>query len=326
MLANIVPIPVLVLLALAAVAILFVVLMHWGFKAPRLGKQTTPLDKGWPHKDVRIRTEGGKSLHGWWIAAERKTEQAASSPVIVITHGWGANAEMMLPLAEPFLAQGWNVLLFDVRNHGDSDGDGPSSLPKFAADTASAVNWLRQRPKLHSGEIILVGHSVGAAAVLLTAARLSERGHDERGEAEQGGAERKEPPTAVISISSFAHPEWLMRRYLGRLPLPGWLVNLVLAYVQRVIGFRFEDIAPVNTLRRVSCPVLLVHGSSDRVIPVSDFRALKRLNPARNISELLIDGAGHDSLDHLHIHADKLTAFVSKTLRQQASSKHCRKI
>lgn len=36
-------------------------------------------------------------------------------------------------------------------------------------------------------------------------------------------------------------------------------------HVQRVIGTTFDDIAPVNTIARVRCPVLVVHGRTDTV-------------------------------------------------------------
>ena len=84
----------------------------------------------------------------------------------------------------------------------------------------------------------LLGHSVGAAAALLHASRH----HDVR---------------AVVSLSAFAHPREVMRRFMAekRVPYPvlGWYV---LRHVQRVIGVSFDDIAPLTTLARVRCPVL----------------------------------------------------------------------
>jgi hypothetical protein len=47
-------------------------------------------------------------------------------------------------------------------------------------------------------------------------------------------------------------------RLAWRLPYPviGWYV---LCHVQKLIGARFDGIAPLHTLPRVRCPVLLVH-------------------------------------------------------------------
>lgn len=40
--------------------------------------------------------------------------------------------------------------------------------------------------------------------------------------------------------------------------------------MQRVIGHRFEELSPCNSIRAVNCPVLLVHGTSDDTVPVGD--------------------------------------------------------
>ena len=109
-------------------------------------------------------------------------------------HGWGGNALFLLPLAEAFLASGLNILLVDSRNHGQSDDDGHSSLPKFAADLSSAIDWVKQQPE-HDGPITLCGHSLGGGAVLLAAADRNDI-------------------SAVISLATFAHPTNMMRRFM----------------------------------------------------------------------------------------------------------------
>ena len=60
-----------------------------------------------------------------------------------------------------------NVLLYDSRNHGKSDGDTFSSLPRFAEDLGSVIAWTKQRDP--SQKIVVLGHSIGAAAAMLAA-------------------------------------------------------------------------------------------------------------------------------------------------------------
>jgi uncharacterized protein len=219
---------------------------------------------------------------------------------VVIIHGWGANRELMLPVARPLQAAGWNVLLFDARNHGDSDPDTFSSMPRFAEDTEAAVEWLRARPGMRDAPVALLGHSVGAAAALLAASR-------------------RDDIRAVVSLSAFAHPDGMMRRWLAGRRLPffplGWYV---LRYVERVIGTRFDAIAPVNTLPRVRCPVLLVHGQDDRVIPPSDaewLHASRGDTPAR----LRLLPGDHDLSQHLEGELPELLAFLDAALREATS-------
>ncbi len=196
--------------------------------------------------------------------------------------------ELMLPLAGPFRDAGFRVLLFDARNHGGSPRDGHSSMPKFAEDTEAALNWL-DAAGLH-GPRILVGHSIGAAAVLLAASR-------------------RRDVAGVIAIAAFAHPARLMARSLRRLRLPAIVIRAILRYIEWVIGHDYDDIAPENVICRIRCPVLLAHGTADRVIPVSDMDRIASCG-RKNIRTLRVEGADHDSVDLLTANAGRLVGFA----------------
>lgn len=256
--------------------------------APRVPIACSLEEHGVTGETVTIPTRRGRRLAGWWLPGQDRG-------TVVITHGWGANRELMLPLARPLQAAGWNVLLFDARNHGESDADSFSSMPRFAEDTEAALAWLRARPGMADAPVALLGHSVGAAAVLLAASR-------------------RDDIAAVVSLSAFAHPDGMMRRWLAGKRLPfvplGWYV---LRYVEHVIGHRFEAIAPVTTLPRVRCPVLLVHGRDDTVIPPSD---AERLHASRGDTpaELRLLPGDHDLSRHIDAELPELLAFLDRTL------------
>lgn len=260
--------------------------------APRVAVTASLEAHGVVGETVTFPTRRGRTLTGWWLPGEGRG-------TVVITHGWGANRELMLPLARPLQAAGWNVLLFDARNHGDSDADTFSSMPRFAEDTEAALAWLRARPGMAEAPAALLGHSVGAAAVLLAASRRDDIG-------------------AVVSLSAFAHPDGMMRRWLAGKGLPffplGWYV---LRYVERVIGHRFDAIAPVTTLPRVRCPVLLVHGRDDRVILPEDAERLfasRGETPAR----LHLLPGDHDLSRHIEAELPELLAFLEAALAERA--------
>ena len=121
------------LLTILGIAIaLFVVplIIHqailFGFRAPRLIEQGSPEDFGLRHREIEIQTRRGRKLFAWWIPSV--TPDSAMAPTIIVLHGWGSNAEQMLPFATPFHQSGLNVLLLDARDHGRSDSDTFSSL------------------------------------------------------------------------------------------------------------------------------------------------------------------------------------------------------
>jgi len=285
-------------LTFIALPLAFIGTMYLGFKAPRIPHNGTPADLAMTFSSIKIPLENGLKLAAWKLTAS-KTPQ---TPTVLILHGWGANMQMMLPLAEPFYKAGLNCLLLDARNHGQSPDDGISSLPQFTKDCTAAIDWLRKSEGDQCGPLALLGHSVGAGAVLLAASR-------------------RDDIDAVISISSFAHPLWLMQRHLQR-PLKSLYVlrrfeGLVMFVAQKMIGHRFEDIAPMNAMCRIKCPVLLVHGTNDRVVPVADLHAIENNCPDKRPEVLLINGAGHESIEKIKQHEGDLVDFL---VRQQFSS------
>jgi pimeloyl-ACP methyl ester carboxylesterase len=259
--------------------------VHLGFRARRVREIGTPADHGLAFETVRIPTVRGRCLFGWLLPAP------GAARTVVVLHGWGSNAEQMLPIAVPLRRAGLNVLLCDARNHGRSDADTFSSLPRFAEDLGHAITWLkRQRPE-RAARIAVLGHSVGAGAALLEASR-------------------NRAVAAVVSVAAFAHPAEVTERYLGRLRLPRLATLVVIRYVEWLIAHRFAAIAPVNTVRRIACPVLLVHGRDDQTVPIEDARRIAARGRARHVRLLEIANAGHDATEQIPQYADEVLRFL----------------
>lgn len=286
-----------------------------GLRAPRLAHAQGPdarLPANQVH-EVHIPGPRGRQLFAWWVLPMQASPQtppqpppqtpsqaaAPPLPAVLVMHGWGANAAMMWPVVPPLHEAGFAVLLIDARCHGRSDDEAFTSMPRFAEDIAAGLAWLRRQPEVAGDRLALLGHSVGAAAALLHASRH----HDVR---------------AVLSLSAFAHPREVMRRWMTekRVPYPvlGWYV---LRHVQRVIGASFDDIAPLNTLPRLRCPVLLVHGRNDTVVPAGDAQRLRATSPH---AKLLLVHGDHDLRDALAPHAAALTDFLRHACAVRATA------
>lgn len=278
--------------------------LHWmllrGLRAPRL-----PHESGWANGTLgawgmtpfQVRGARGQHLAAW-LALPRTACAAQPVPVVVAVHGWGANGSTLAPMVEPLVRAGIAVVLFDAASHGDSSAEAFSSLPRFAEDLAAVLDALRGHPAIDAGRIGLLGHSVGAAAVLLHTAR-------------QGGVR------AVVSLSAFAHPREVMERWLQEHHIPRrWVGAAILEHVQEVIGERFDHIAPEHQLAHIACPVMLVHGAQDRTVPLSDAHRLRALLRS---GELLVVKGDHDLRVALAPHAEELVRFFSTHLEAMAS-------
>mgnify|MGYP003586750066 FL=1 len=263
--------------------------VHRSLAPERLIESRTPADVGLQFQEITLATENSKSLFGWFIPANR----TGRAPAVVALHGWGGNAETLLPLAGPLHEAGFALLFVDARCHGQSDEDSFASMPRFAEDLGHAIDWLKQREDIDQNAIAAIGHSVGAGAVLLSASWRNDL-------------------AAVVSIAAFTHPVAMMRRWFSAKGIPyrpaGWLM---LRYVEWVIGHRFDDIAPVNTIRRVACPTLLVHGAEDTTVPVSEAQAI-HANRSGGHVQLKVVAGSHDDFADLDRELPVLVDFLSK--------------
>ena len=267
-------------------------------RAPRLPHHSAPSALGLDAQPLRLLTADGKTLFAWFVPAPG----TAPAPAVVVMHGWGVNASFMLPVAPPLHAAGFAVLLIDARCHGDSDDEDFTSLPRFAEDIETGLDWLKQQPGVDSARLAVMGHSVGAGAALLCAARRTD-------------------VRAVVSLSAFAHPREVMLRFMAEAHIPypvlGWYV---LRHVQRVIGARFDDFAPLTSMRRIGCPVLLVHGTDDEVVPFEDARRLQAAGLQGTVQCLSVTG-GHDPTQAIEEHFPQLIEFLQRSFAAPAELK-----
>ena len=91
-----------------------------------------------PFEEIAIPTADGGSLYGWWML------NSPDAPTIILTHGWGRNIERMMAYIRKLHPQGYNLLVFDARNHGSSTlMRHPATVGTFTDDILSAVNYLR---------------------------------------------------------------------------------------------------------------------------------------------------------------------------------------
>lgn len=270
--------------------------LHRSFRVQRLPPSSRPQDLGLTAKEFRIPTARGKTLWGCLIAAP----SSGPAPAVVAMHGWGADHSSLLPLIPALNQAGMTVLLVDARNHGRSDGDTFSSMPRFAEDIGAALDWLARHAQVDQSRLAVLGHSVGGGAALLAASRRADI-------------------RAVVSLSAFDHPERVMRDYLRRLRIPyrpwGWLAC---RYVERVIGHRFDHIAPVSTVTHVRCPILIGHGAADDTVPVAAAQAIHAAAAGKSQLRIL-ENTGHDHAEDYHAIGRIVAGFLVVALAHTKS-------
>jgi len=85
-------------------------------------------------------------------------------------HGWGRNAGRLIPYIKNLQDNGFNLLAFDTRHHGNSDHDKFSSMVKFAQDISASIDFIEADPITEKDNVFLIGLSIGGAASIYAAA------------------------------------------------------------------------------------------------------------------------------------------------------------
>jgi alpha-beta hydrolase superfamily lysophospholipase len=214
------------------------------FKMPNLADPKTALDRDF--EKIEFHSADGTRLRGWWIPA-----RTPSSRTLIICHGIAANRSIFLPFVE---AGDWldaNVLMFDLRGHGESGGRTITLGYREKDDVLAAVAWVRSERSGQAKQVIGMGISLGAASLAEAAARA-------------------EPPLdAVILDSCFASTADMTRRVLSDFPRAThpWLLTLGPPLADWHAGCPMMQIRPEESLRKLRSPVLFLHSRGDPLIP-----------------------------------------------------------
>ncbi len=120
----------------------------------------TPADLGMEYEGVHFDTSDGLTLQGWYIPSHNEA-------AVILLHGIGSNRTMMLAMAEMLAEAGYGVLLFDLRAHGESDGEVVPFGGAESEDVNGAVTFLQKREDVDPKRIGVLGWSLGAQVGIL---------------------------------------------------------------------------------------------------------------------------------------------------------------
>jgi len=259
-------------LSLIGIVAFFLILnyiIHRIFYMPPVANQKSPQDFKLDFKNITLKTKHGKQIQLWDL------NPALNAPVIVGIHGWANTADSLLPLA-PYLTRSWRMVLLNTRNHGESDKESYMTLVKYREDLSRAVDYAK-RVIGADVPIILLGHSMGGAAAMYLAA------NDKR-------------VNAVMTISTFADLETVLRAGIAKHKIFNGFMKSLLTYIEFRAGEKLESLATVNNIREFKGPVLTAHGTKDEVVPFTDMNKIIKAGERDNIHEQIMKGHSHSSL------------------------------
>jgi len=186
----------------------------------------TGAELGRPFENFYIQSSDGMKLNGWFFSAASNSPRADS--VFLICHGNGGNISHRLELCSALLSTGANVVIFDYRGYGRSQGR-PSEEGTYR-DAEAAYHWLQQRG-FRGEQIIAFGESLGGAVATELALRET-----------LSGLILENTFTCIPDIGAELFP---------------WLP------VRRLASIKYDT---CGKLPRISVPVLVMHSRADELV------------------------------------------------------------
>jgi len=247
-------------------------LLYLNTHPARYHLKTTPKERKLAFSNISFTTNDHIQLKGWYLP----TQNSPQAPTIIIAHGLGASKSDFIDLAETFINNNFNVLMFDFRAHGDSSGRATSLGLKEQQDITAAVDYIYTRTASTNKKIGLYGFSLGGAAGILTAAR------DTRIRAIVADT----PFSSLKNISA----DIIKRTY--HLP-SGLFIPIANLFYRISFGDWMDRVSPLTAIKKISPrPVFLISSNIDAMTPV--YHAERLLNAAAAPKKLwVIQGAYH---------------------------------
>ncbi len=208
-----------------------------------------------------------------WFLPGNGRSAESTGPAVMHFHG---NAELIdhnFDRAQRYADEGVSVLLMEYRGYGRSEGS--PSQRAIVEDAVRFREWLKERPEVDPQRVIYHGRSLGGGV----AAQLAST-HE---------------PAALILESTFTS----VASFASKFFMPEWIVRH---------PFRTDRVLPT-----LDCPVLLLHGTDDTIIPPSHSERLAELSP--NAKLVLLDGGHNDFPRDVGAYWDTVITYVQMSSR-----------
>ena len=225
-------------------------------------------------EEVWFTAADGMKLNGWFLHASKQS----SIGTVLYSHGNGGNLTAVRGVAQDLVKHGLDVLIYDYRGYGRSEGSIPSDAELYA-DGDAAYDFLTQQRGVKPEKLAIYGLSLGTTVSTDVASRRP-----------CGALVLEAPLSSASDMASEVLP--ILPRSLH------WLGKN-----------RFESARKISS---VKCPVLITHGEADEMIPTAQGR--KVFAAAHEPKKLIIVPHGKHWLPSVNGYLDAVANFIVTTL------------
>ena len=229
---------------------------------PKIITNLIPSDLGLEYEEITFKSTYDINLSGWLIPNNK------TKATIIVMHGYPADKANLLGIAE-FLAKDFNVFLFDFRSFGKSGGRYTTAGYLERNDLLGAIQYLEKEKNIT--KIGLYGFSLGGAVALVV---------------------NHKNVKAIVAYIAYAELSDIVE-HMYRI---FFVFKYPLTYLTKLYGILFlrvniDDASPVDSIKNLEIPILLIHAEKDSQIPVNEAYLLHNAN--KNAELWIVENAEH---------------------------------
>jgi len=238
------------------------------FKITHKKGNKSPQNYEMDYENLQICMKDNCTLKGWFVEAD-------SFNTVIIFHNLNGNKEKYLKRIKYLHNINWNVVIFDLRSHGESDYTGIRIFHKVLEDGMNIINYVFNNIAQKKGKIVLYGFSIGAyiASSCMSMEMVN-------------GIILDSGPAINIKEALFKMAGRVTTNRIDRF--------LTFQCVKLFYGYRQKDIKKlINNFRHTDKAVLFIHGDRDEFVIWKDTRKIYDICNSKNKIYLLIKGSHH---------------------------------
>ncbi|MGM0216742.1 alpha/beta hydrolase [Enterococcus sp. AZ109] len=227
-----------------------VLLAEWGYDLEGFNTK-------YAGKDLRLEAEDGNHFPVTFLSTNGNQDKDTA----ILIHGAGGDHVFVAPLAEMYLKNGWNVLTFDMRGHGDNE----SPLVTFGyleqLDVRAIVDYAKK--VTNNKQVVVHGQSMGGATAGMYAATDHAIKH----------ADAIIMDSPVHSMEDMFIGVWQEMEDTEGIPLP-YIIACWNLYMKINYGFTFKDVEITQHQKYNEVKTLVINSSQDKLCLPENVTAL----------------------------------------------------
>ena len=236
----------------------------------------TPDQYGMDYENIEFRTSDNVDIKGWFIPKE------SSNKLLIFVHVGSFNRHGLIPAnqgliklydkevemlktAKNYHNQGYNIILFDLRNHGESGSNRNNGLFTVGLDESKDISglmhYIKRNDKLNKMEIYIAAFCTGANSVIIAMSKEKETFKDVK---------------ALVSIQAVTMDVFNKVYLRTRLTSIGSIILMpvIRFWVKLLTGYETTDMSPKDYVKDIPCPTLFIQAKHDPWTEAQDYQTI----------------------------------------------------